>query len=73
MELITRATRGRPPETIRSKEERQKCYPRGRRCRGATCKHLLSVYNPGPLCHACRAEEADFDREFAELMAEARS
>lgn len=73
MELITRATRGRPPQHHHRREDRPDVFPRGRVCEGAICNHVLSIYNPGPLCHACKVVEADLDIEFAKLMAEARS
>jgi biotin operon repressor len=55
MELVTRATKGRPVEHKPRTEEIPATYPKGRICSAAkVCKgKTLSVYNGGPNCHAC--------------------
>jgi hypothetical protein len=54
MELITRATRGRPVERKPRNGEAPPVYPKGRTCSTRGCSQLLSIYNKGPECNKCR-------------------
>lgn len=50
---------GRPIEPQPRPTEIPKTYPSGRRCSDPECKALLSIYNRGPSCHACRYMEPE--------------
>jgi DNA-directed RNA polymerase subunit RPC12/RpoP len=67
MELVTRATHGRPVESNPRKGELPETFPRGRHCKAKRdCNGKeLSRYNAGPDCHAC----TQADREAAEQKA----
>jgi hypothetical protein len=60
MELITRATRGRPVERKPRNGEAPPVYPKGRTCSTRGCSHTLSIYNAGPECHGCKPERYRF-------------
>jgi hypothetical protein len=53
MELVTRATHGRPVEHQPRKADLPPVYPKGRTCSTRGCSTVLSQYNAGPQCNAC--------------------
>jgi len=56
MELKTRATHGRPVERHVNKADLPKTFEKGRACTREGCMTVLSIYHPGPLCHAHEAK-----------------
>ena len=57
MELLTRTTRtmlkGQHITPVPRPVDATPTYPKGRICSRPACNHPLSIYNPGPECHAC--------------------
>lgn len=55
------------------KQDRPDVYPEGRHC--IDCGHTLSVFNPGPDCHACSLDRVtplkSYRAELLECMRQA--
>jgi len=49
-------------------EDLPKSYPKGRRC--FDCDRRLSMWNPGPKCHACNPSDLELEEALEDILSQ---